>query len=130
MTRLSISMPLIAVALCWMAAALPVTATCAGAAEGSGQVLGTWSQGNTTIVFESADTRDIHMGRLRTWDDFAAEHSEIARAIAYKPWLINDAGYLRRHPELSAFFQAHPRIREAMMEDVGNFAAIPPRPGE
>jgi len=50
--------------------------------------------------------------------------------LAYKPSLINDSGYLSKHPELATFFQAHPDIKDAMEENPGNFAAIPPRPGE
>jgi hypothetical protein len=34
---------------------------------GGGEVLGTVVRGNTTIVFEPADTRDIDTGQLRTW---------------------------------------------------------------
>jgi len=85
---------------------------------------------HTTIDFEPADTRDIHMKHLQIWDDFAQAHPKIASTLAYKPELINDPAYLRRHPELDAFFQSHPDIKEAMAEDPGNFSAIPPRPGE
>ena len=92
--------------------------------------LGEAVSGNTTIIFKPADTRDIHMDRLQTWDDFAQAHPRIASTLAYKPWLINDSSYLNRHPSLDAFFQSHPDIREAMAADPGNFAAIPPRPGE
>jgi len=86
--------------------------------------------GNTTIVFAPADSRDIDTARLRTWEEFADTHSGIERALATNPSLINDARYLTRHPDLDAFFQEHPDIKSAMAEDPGNFAAIPPRPGE
>ena len=35
-----------------------------------------------------------------------------------------------KHPELATFFQTHPDIKDAIEENPGNFAAIPPRPGE
>jgi hypothetical protein len=92
--------------------------------------LGVVRSGNTTIVFAPADSRDIDMARLRTWGEFADAHPRIARALAYKPSLMNDAGYLRKNPDLDAFFRAHPDIRQAMAENPGNFEAIPPRPGE
>jgi hypothetical protein len=98
--------------------------------EDGAPVLGKAVDGNTTIVFDGADTRDIHMNRLRTWDEFAQAHPGIANTLAYKPWLINDPDYLARHPALDAFFQAHPSIKIAMAENPGTFAAIPPRPGE
>jgi hypothetical protein len=86
--------------------------------------------GNTTIVFAPADSRDIDTARLRTWEEFADMHPGIERALAINPSLINDARYLRKHPELDGFFQEHPDIKSAMADDPGNFAAIPPRPGE
>jgi hypothetical protein len=98
--------------------------------EEGGQVLGTAVTGNTTIVFEAANDSDIHTNSLHTWDDFAQAHPAIARTLEYKPRLINDPGYLREHPALDGFLQAHPDIRVAMSEDPGNFNAIPPRPGE
>jgi hypothetical protein len=93
-------------------------------------VLGSVVKGNTTIIFEAANPSDIDMQRLQTWGEFANSHPRIASALAYKPSLISDASYLSKHPELSAFFQAHPDIRDAMVENSGNFVAIPPRPGE
>ena len=62
--------------------------------------------------------------------EFAEEHPKVATALAYKPSLINDPGYLTKHPELATFFQTHPDIKDAIEENPGNFAAIPPRPGE
>jgi hypothetical protein len=95
-----------------------------------GPVLGSFTNGNTTVVFEAANPADIDSRPLMIWDDFAAEHPSIARALAYKPSLMDDPGYLNKHPELNDLFQAHPEVRDAMAADPGNFAAIPPRPGE
>lgn len=92
--------------------------------------IGAVQSGSTTIVFAPADSRDIDTDHLRTWEAFAGTHSGVARTLAYKPSLINDGGYLRRHPDLNAFFQEHPDIKSAMAENPGNFTAIPPRPGE
>ena len=95
-----------------------------------GRVLGSVTNGNTTTVFEAANTSDIDMKVLTTWGDFATAHPSIARALAYKPSLMNDSGYLNKHAELRAFFQEHPEVRDAMAANPGNFNAIPPRPGE
>ena len=98
---------------------------------GGGEVLGTVVRGNATIVFgPAADTRDIDMGRLRTWGEFAERHPKVANALAHKPSLIDDGAYLKKHPDLEVFFQAHPDIKGAMKENSGNFVAIPPRSGE
>jgi hypothetical protein len=96
----------------------------------SDEVFGSVTKGDTTIVFEPANSDDLNTQALVTWDNFATAHSSIARALAYKPSLMNDPAYLKKHPELSELFQEHPEVREAMASDPGNFAAIPPRPGE
>jgi len=95
-----------------------------------GNVLGSVTNGNTTVVFEAANPSDINTRALTTWGGFAEEHPGIAHALAYKPSLMNDPAYLNKHPELSDFFQAHPEVRDAMAANPGNFNAIPPRPGE
>jgi hypothetical protein len=98
--------------------------------EGGAEVLGTVVRGNITIIFQAAGAHGLDLNRLRTWSQFAEEHPKIATALAYKPSLINDPGYLTKHPELATFFQTHSDIKDAMEENPGNFAAIPPRPGE
>jgi hypothetical protein len=111
------------------AAALPV-AFAAPAIAQEGRPLGMIVNGNTTTVFMAADTTDLDMQKLQTWSNFASQHPNIARTLAYKPALINDDRYAQQHPELGEFFSAHPDIREAMAANPGNYVAIPPRPGE
>ena len=116
-----------------VAVALPfAVATGAIAQEGNqeGKTLGTVVNGNTTTEFKAADSRDIDVAKLKTWNDFAANHPDIAKELAYKTSLINDEAYAKNHPELGDFFSAHPDIREAMAQNPGNYVAIPPRPGE
>jgi hypothetical protein len=116
-----------------VAVALPLAVvTAAMAQEGNqdGKTLGTVVNGNTTTEFKAADSRDIDVAKLKTWNDFAANHPNVAKELAYKPSLINDEAYAKNHPELGDFFSAHPDIREAMAQNPGNYVAIPPRPGE
>ncbi len=87
------------------------------------RVLGTVVKGNTTIEFQAANPSDLDIKQLRTWGDFAGQHADIARELGNKPSLMQDAGYLKKHPELSAFFTEHPEIRDAMNENPGNFVA-------
>ena len=98
--------------------------------ERGAEVLGTVVRGNTTIIFQAAGPHGLDLNMLRTWSQFAGEHPKIETALAYKPSLMNDPGYLTKHPELATFFQTHPDIKNAIEENPGNFAAIPPRPGE
>jgi hypothetical protein len=112
------------------AVALPLAFAAPALAAAPGQTLGTVVNGNTIIEFRAADTGDIDLTKLSAWSNFAAEHPNIARELAYKPSLINSDSYLKKHPELESFFSAHPDIRMAMAENPGNYVAIPPRPGE
>jgi len=112
-----------------VAVALPL-AFATGAMAQDGKTLGTVVNGNTTTEFKAADSRDIDLAKLKTWNDFAAGHPDIAKELAYKTSLINDEAYAKNHPELGDFFSAHPDIREAMAQNPGNYVAIPPRPGE
>src|ERR1700678_476945 len=112
-----------------IAIALPV-AFAAPALAQEGQTMGTVVNGNTTTVFKAADNRDIDSHKLQTWNEFAGRHPKVASELAHNPALINDEGYAKKHPQLGAFFSAHPEIRQAMAANPGNYNAIPPRPGE
>jgi len=112
-----------------IAIALPVAFAVPAIAQ-EGQTMGTVVNGNTTTVFKAADTRDIDMHKLKTWNKFAGGHQKVASELAHNPALINDDAYAKKHPQLGAFFSEHPEIREAMAANPGNYVAIPPRPGE
>ena len=112
-----------------IALALPVAFAVPAIAQ-DGKTMGTVVNGNTTTVFKAADSRDIDTHKLKVWNDFAAGHPKVASELAHHPALISDDGYAKKHPQLGAFFTAHPEIREAMAANPGNYVAIPPRPGE
>lgn len=90
----------------------------------------TVQQGNATIVFEPAGTNNLDANNYAQWSAFADAHPRIARAIQYHPSVVNDPNYLREHPALADFYQAHPEVHAALVANPGNFEAIPPRPGE
>ncbi len=111
-----------------IAVALPVAFAAPSMAQSN--TLGTVVNGNTTTVFKAAGNRGIDTEKLKIWNDFASEHPNVASELAHNPALINDDGYAKKHPQLDAFFSAHPEVREAMAANPGNYVAIPPRPGE
>jgi hypothetical protein len=113
-----------------LALAIPSLAQEGSTPPEGGKVLGTVVEGNKIIEFRAADTSDLDLKTLRTWEEFAASHPDIEHQLAYKPKLIDDSKYLAKHPDLAAFFSAHPEVQEAMRENPGNFVAIPPRAGE
>ena len=117
------------IAVLSLAFAFPIAFAVSSQAQ-EGKTLGTVENGNTTTVFKAADSRDIDTHKLKIWNDFASGHPKVASELAHNPALINDDGYAKKHPQLGAFFSAHPEIREAMAANPGNYVAIPPRPGE
>src|SRR5271168_5540309 len=90
-----------------IAIALPFAFAAPSIAQ-EGKTLGVVQSGNTTTVFKAADTSDIDMRKLHTWNAFASENPKVASELAHNSSLINDDGYAKDHPELGAFFSAHP----------------------
>jgi hypothetical protein len=88
-------------------------------------VTGTVVQGNTTMVFKTANNSDLHMKSLKQWSNFAQGHPRIARQLADQPGLINDTAYLGKHPELRQLFDDNPGLLAEMKQDPGNFNANP-----
>jgi hypothetical protein len=97
---------------------------------GSPRVNGVVVNGNTTTVFEAADHRDLQMHLLTQWSGFAQDHQKIAHQLAAKPTLIDDAGYLQKHPDLEKLFAENPGLRTAMNRDPGNYLANLPQSEE
>ena len=62
-----------------IAVALPAAFAAPSIAQ-EGKTLGVVDNGRTEIVFKAADTSDIDMQRLDTWNAFASQHQNIARA--------------------------------------------------
>ena len=116
---------------CSLLAAIAIGAMMSGvsfAQEGatSQHTTGTVVEGNTTMVFKTANKSDLHMKSLKQWTTFAQAHPQIARQLADKPTLLNDAGYIGKHPALGQLFDNNPGLLAEMKQDPGNFNAIPP----
>ncbi|HTT76053.1 MAG TPA: hypothetical protein VMF50_08760 [Candidatus Binataceae bacterium] len=109
--------------------AIPVMAQAAPAQQGQAQTTPiTIQRGNTEIEFQSAASNpDLNLRALQDWGNFAQTHPDVARELAYRPRLMSNSAYLRKHPDLANFFTSHPEIKDAMAENPGNF--IPVHPG-
>jgi hypothetical protein len=94
------------------------------AQDSGGQPSHSIQNGNTTIVFQPADSSDLNMAMYNTWNGFAQAHPDIVRQLSHKPWMMANEGYLKRHPELEQFFEQHPDIQSAMVADPGNFLPV------
>ncbi len=97
--------------------------TFAEAGNQPSQINGVAANGNTTVVFAADNNSDLQMGLLTRWSRFAEVHPKVARQLGNKPALIEDPGYLRKHPELVKLFDENPKLLVAMKRDPGNFVA-------
>jgi hypothetical protein len=115
-----------------LAIAASMTTSLAFAQTGSGTsgVNGVAVNGNTTTVFEAANDSDLQMHLLTEWSGFAQHHQKIAVQLGNKPALIDNAAYLRKHPELAKLFDDNPDLLSAMKRDPGNFVANQPKSEE
>jgi hypothetical protein len=83
--------------------------------------------GQVQISSEGAPTSDLPMADLQAFDQFRADHPEIAQALSHNPKLISSKRFQDKNPALRDFLTAHTGIETAFAEDPGNF--IPPRRG-
>jgi len=117
---------------CSLLAAIAIGAMMSGAslaqegAAASQHTTGTVVEGNTTMVFKTANKSDLRMKSLKQWTSFAQAHPHIARQLADQPTLLSDAGYLGKHPALRQLFDDNPGLLAEMKQDPGNFNAKPP----
>jgi hypothetical protein len=83
------------------------------------------AQGQTpatpTIVSTGAPASDLPLADYQAFDKFAAAHPETIRAVSQNLRLLEDRDFLAGHPELSGFLATHAELREALIENPGNF---------
>jgi hypothetical protein len=93
------------------------------AQESNANVLGTIKEGNTTIVFEQASSRDLPIKQYQDWEEFAQNHPGIVVQLRHHPALVRSDAWVRKHQALDNFFNEHPELRETMERNPGNFVA-------
>ncbi len=70
---------------------------------------------------KTSQNGDITRQELARFDQFLDNHQEIAQQLRHDPALVNDRNYVQGHPELQAFLQDHPGVREEIKEDPNYF---------
>jgi phage-related protein len=60
---------------------------------------------------------DLTRGELATMDQFLDSHQDIDRTLQRNPWLARNAEYLKEHPDLAAFLNQHPGVKEEITEN-------------
>jgi len=76
----------------------------------------------TEIEFQPASTaNDLNVRMLRDFENVKQSETGVAIDIARNPEVIENAGYVARHPALQAFLEKHPAARAEIVDSPGNF---------
>jgi hypothetical protein len=91
-------------------------------AQGSSSpaVLGTIQHGKATIVFERSNA-DLNVDQLSAFGQLASSEPALAGALAKNPSLVNNAGFVSKHPALQQFLEKYPNAREDIVANPGNY---------
>jgi hypothetical protein len=60
-------------------------------------------------------------GHLSSFREFLGSHSDIARQVSKNPSLVKNDDYVKTHPELQGYLNAHPGVRGELMENPQKF---------
>jgi hypothetical protein len=74
------------------------------------------AQGNTSV-----QDNDITRQELARFDQFLDGNRYIAEELSKDPSLIDSREYMQNHPDLQAFLQDHPRVREEIKKNPDAF---------
>ncbi len=66
---------------------------------------------------------DITRTELRNVDNYLDRHPEVAKELERNPRLVDDRGYLARHPEFKEWLDHHPNSRAELRENPKAFMA-------
>ncbi|MGA9510620.1 MAG: hypothetical protein WBV55_18510 [Candidatus Sulfotelmatobacter sp.] len=67
------------------------------------------------------DRDDATRRQLASFDSFLDSHPEVAEQLRRNPSLINDQGFVEKHPQLQQYMQQHPEIREELSQNPNAF---------
>jgi hypothetical protein len=80
--------------------------------------------GNKTTELEfkpAAAAHDLNVQMLRDFETVKAGDSQVGPAIAKDPGLVQDTGFVGKHPSLQAFLEKYPDARQEIVSSPGNF---------
>ena len=108
-------------AICATAIIVALSSLPAFAQESSGgNVLGVVQNGNRTIIFERGNA-NLNLDQLSAFGQLTASDSALANKLARNPSLVNDEGFVSRHPALQQYFEKFPNAREDIAANPGNY---------
>jgi hypothetical protein len=76
----------------------------------------------TELEFQPASTaNDINVQMLRDFTAVKNSDPSVGTEIAKNPALVQDAGFVGKHPSLQAFLEKYPDARQEIVSSPGNF---------
>jgi len=84
------------------------------------KVVGVVQNGNRTIIFERSNV-DLNLDQLSAFGQLTASDPALADKLARNPSLVNDDGFVNRHPALQQYFEKYPNAREDITANPGNY---------
>jgi len=84
------------------------------------KVVGVVQNGNRTIIFERSNV-DLNLDQLSAFGQVTASDPALADKLARNPSLVNDDGFVNRHPALQQYFEKYPNAREDITANPGNY---------
>ena len=75
----------------------------------------------TEIEFQPAGTKDLNLEMLRAFSQVKQDDPKVASALAKKPELVENDGFVAKHPTLQAYLQKYPQARQQIEDSPGNF---------
>jgi hypothetical protein len=77
------------------------------------------SQSSSAQASKPVQVTDARQMELAQFDQFLDSHHEIAEQLRKDPSLVNNKGFVDKHPTLQSFMQEHPGVHEEVSEDPG-----------
>ena len=65
--------------------------------------------------------RDTSHERMANFGGFLGGHSDIAKDVSKNPTVVKNHDYVQHHPELTAYLDAHPDVRNDLMANPSSF---------
>ncbi|MGO9454678.1 MAG: hypothetical protein ACLQDV_27080 [Candidatus Binataceae bacterium] len=90
------------------------------AQDASPSVTGVVQRGDTTIVFERSNA-DLNLDQLDAFGQVTASDPAMASKLARNPSLVNDEGFVGKHPALQQYLEKYPNAREDIAANPGNY---------
>ena len=83
--------------------------------------LGLWAQSTAATLGPvgppTPNRQGIHRRELARFDNqYLDKHPRVARELNRNPRLVDNPGYMRKHPQLAHYFKNHPAIRQNLRQ--------------